>query len=395
MPMYLPCFYTKYIRFTVDFLFLGIAGAVLSGSLITGVLVSVSISLLNYAFRFYSRDDIRSLNGSVYFFLIVQSILVHLLVYGGLYFLRGKTVYVWMYYAAGVTFLLPFFSWYILDLFALHLGHGTRVYLYGTYPQFSGIIEGIEQAGRCRLTIYQGEKTELSPQEKRHDGKVLFTLCEAAFRKIPIDIAAHFEELFTVNTQIWYVPMKRLADIIITLCSLVLFAVPMLLVALFIYLEDREHVVFRQVRIGQKGKPFILYKFRSMRNTEFLEHDPNANIETRVLKIGQLIRRTRLDETLQFFNVLKGDMSIIGPRPEMEFYHNKSVQEIPCYMYRLDVKPGITGWAQTCFIHTSSMDQYREKTAYDLYYVKKFNPVLDIQILIKTIGTIFLLIGSR
>ena len=393
--MYAPFFYTKYIRFAVDLLSMWLVTAYLSGSQITGVSIAIGVAFLNYAFRFYSQTDLWGMAARQYFFAILKSVIVQLIVYACVLFFHGKELAVWMYYCAAFTFIVPMLIWVIVDLFAMHLGSGSHVHLNGSYPQFASTIEAIEKAARGRLTIHQEGKADLDAHEKHHDGRVFFILCEVALRKIPIDIARYFEELFTVNTQIWYVPLKRLADIIIALCSIVLFAIPMIIVAIFIYIEDSEHVVFSQTRIGQKGKPFTLYKFRSMRNAEFLADDPNANIESRVLKIGNFIRRTRLDETLQYFNVLKGDMSIIGPRPEMEFYHKKSVEEIPCYMYRLDVKPGITGWAQTCFIHTSSMDQYREKTAYDLYYVKKFNPVLDLQILIKTIGTVLMLIGSR
>ena len=393
--MYLPCFYIKYVRFSLDLIISFIVATVFSGSVIIGGIIALGITFLNYSFRFYSHDEILKLSLKDFLVMLLKMLLVHVLMYSFFIVRAGGAAELWVYYSAALTFLFPMVVWLLGDISVLKIGSGKQVYLYGAYPQFQLILEDIEKAGKGRVIVHQGDSLELSEAEKRHDGRILFILCEAAFRKIPIPIACYFEELFSVNTQIWYVPFKRTADILLSLVFLIVLLLPMLVVALIIFIEDSEHVVFSQIRIGQHGKPFTLYKFRSMRNSEYLEHDPNGNIENRVLKIGHFIRKTRLDETLQFLNVIKGDMSIIGPRPEMQFYHNQAVKEIPCYLYRLDVKPGITGWAQTCFIHTSSMDQYREKTAYDLFYVKKFNPVLDLQILFKTIGTMFLLIGSR
>jgi lipopolysaccharide/colanic/teichoic acid biosynthesis glycosyltransferase len=124
-------------------------------------------------------------------------------------------------------------------------------------------------------------------------------------------------------------------------------------------------------------------------------HTPNDGIEQRVLKIGKITRKTRLDETLQFWNVLNGTMSIVGSRPEMEEFHKEMKEKIPYYAYRLDTNPGITGWAQINYKHTTTLEDYRKKTEYDLYYVKNRTLLLDIQIMLKTVETMFGMRGAR
>ena len=205
----------------------------------------------------------------------------------------------------------------------------------------------------------------------------------------------------------------------------------MLIIAVWTLIEDGLPIVFRQNRIGYKGKTFKLHKFRSLKNIdekvsskyirggdhesgeEFRDfnqqqttnnqqpesqsdsHTPNDDIEQRVLKIGKITRKTRLDETLQFWNVLNGTMSIVGSRPEMEEFHKEMKEKIPYYSYRLDTNPGITGWAQINYKHTTTLEDYRKKTEYDLYYVKNRTLLLDIQIMLKTVETMFGMRGSR
>jgi lipopolysaccharide/colanic/teichoic acid biosynthesis glycosyltransferase len=125
------------------------------------------------------------------------------------------------------------------------------------------------------------------------------------------------------------------------------------------------------------------------------EETPNDGIEKRVLKVGKITRKTRLDETLQFINVIKGDMSIVGPRPEMIDFHEDMKKQIPFYKNRLRTKPGITGWAQIHYKHTTTLEDYIKKTEYDLYYVKNKSTLLDIQIMLKTVETMFGMRGAR
>lgn len=179
---------------------------------------------------------------------------------------------------------------------------------------------------------------------------------------------------------------KRLFDLVISAAILV-FSLPVIaLAALLIKLESPGPVLYRQERIGQGGRPFTILKFRSMRADA--EHDGKprwaSQNDSRVTLVGRLIRRTRIDELPQIFNVFFGDMSFVGPRPERPYFVQDLTQQIPYYGVRHTVKPGITGWAQVRYAYGSSVDDAMHKLQYDLYYVKNHSLFLDLMILFQT-----------
>ena len=170
----------------------------------------------------------------------------------------------------------------------------------------------------------------------------------------------------------------------------------MLLTALAIYLESGGPVLYRQERVGHRGKTFTLLKFRSMRQ----DAEANGAVwarqnDTRVTRIGNFIRRTRIDELPQLVNVLRGDMSFVGPRPERPEFVAELAKAIPYYELRHYVKPGITGWAQILYPYGASINDSREKLQYDLYYLKNYSIFLDINILLQTVQVILWRKGSR
>jgi len=181
--------------------------------------------------------------------------------------------------------------------------------------------------------------------------------------------------------------LKRLFDMVISFVILVGFLPLWILVAVSIKLTSRGPVLFRQRRIGRGGKRFVLYKFRSM--IEDAEKDTGPvwaqKNDRRVTKVGRVLRRMRLDEIPQLINVLKGEMSLVGPRPERPYFVEKLAQEIPLYSRRLNVKPGLTGWAQIKHNYDASLDDVREKVRYDLYYIENMSLSLDLKILTRTI----------
>ena len=201
--------------------------------------------------------------------------------------------------------------------------------------------------------------------------------------------------LLLIRSNRRYEKAKRLVDVVLSMAMLILFFPLIILISLLIILEDGRPVVFEQERVGFAGTRFIIKKFRSLRSHGFDESNPNGNIEKRVLRIGRFIRRTRLDELLNLFCVLKGDMSLVGPRPEMLHFSEKMHVHIPGYSFRHKVKPGITGWAQINYHHCSSVEEYRKKTAYDLYYIRRRGLGLDFRIMLKTIEVLLLGFGSR
>jgi exopolysaccharide biosynthesis polyprenyl glycosylphosphotransferase len=189
---------------------------------------------------------------------------------------------------------------------------------------------------------------------------------------------------------------KRSVDIIFALFLILLTAPLLAIIAAAIKLGSRGPVLFRQTRVGLHGKTFTIYKFRSMCHDAEVESGPTWATERdgRVTVVGRVLRRFRLDEIPQAFNVLRGEMSIVGPRPERPYFVDRLEQQIPFYRLRHYVKPGITGWAQVMYPYGASLEDAYEKLQYDLYYAKHKSPSCDAQILIRTLN-IVLLGGGR
>ncbi|KAA0913845.1 sugar transferase [Psychrobacter sp. ANT_WB68] len=196
-----------------------------------------------------------------------------------------------------------------------------------------------------------------------------------------------------------YLLVKRIADTAIIIMSAPFVTPIALLIALAIKWEGRHSgsaVLFKQRRIGQGGKLFIMYKFRSMIPSAEASGSQMASYnDMRVTKFGCFIRKTRLDELPQFINVLKGEMSLIGPRPEQLDFVESFNETIPFYRYRHIVKPGISGWAQVMHGYASDEDETKVKLEHDFFYIKNFSLTLDLLIVIKTIQTMVTGFGAR
>jgi len=185
----------------------------------------------------------------------------------------------------------------------------------------------------------------------------------------------------------WEKLVKRLLDIVISIVVLVIMLPLIIVISVVIRLTSKGPAIYSQERVGKKGKPFTMYKFRTMRIDAEAETGPTWAQENdpRITKVGALLRKTRLDEIPQFYNVLKGEMSLVGPRPERPYFVSRFKDEIPMYTRRLRVRPGITGWAQVKWKYDSSLDDVKEKTKYDLFYVENMSLRMDFKILINTI----------
>ncbi len=189
---------------------------------------------------------------------------------------------------------------------------------------------------------------------------------------------------------------KRATDILISILILLLVLPLLPAVALAIYLETGRPVFFRQKRVGYKGAEFELLKFRSM--VQDAEKDgPRwaAREDSRVTKVGRVLRKTRLDEIPQLFNVFRGEMSLVGPRPERSCFCSMLEKEIPYFNLRHSVRPGLTGWAQVRFRYGASLDDAREKLALDLFYVKNLSLIVDLVILFETAKVVLLGRGAH
>ncbi|CAN5767985.1 TIGR03013 family PEP-CTERM/XrtA system glycosyltransferase [soil metagenome] len=190
--------------------------------------------------------------------------------------------------------------------------------------------------------------------------------------------------------------MKRGIDLTLSLLLAIVAAPFLLLTAIAVALESGFPVLYRQERVGENGRPFTLYKIRSMRTDAEQGGTPvwAKDGDDRVTRIGRFIRKTRLDELPQLWNVVRGDMSFVGPRPERPFFVAELARTIPFYHQRHAVKPGLTGWAQVKYRYGSSLEDASEKLRYDLYYIKHLSIVFDLTIVFDTVKVVLFRKGA-
>ncbi|MEM6261378.1 MAG: sugar transferase [Bacteroidota bacterium] len=197
------------------------------------------------------------------------------------------------------------------------------------------------------------------------------------------------EPLIEVYPQIikpWEQVLKRTFDIFFALFALILLLPIYAVVAILIKMDSEGPVMFKQERIGKNGAPFFIYKFRSM-YVDAEKHGPALSSDTdpRITKVGKVLRQLRLDELPQFWNVLKGDMSIVGPRPERTFFINQIVQRAPHYRHLHKVRPGITSWGQVKYGYAENVDEMIERLKFDILYLENMSFALDIRIIFYTL----------
>lgn len=274
-------------------------------------------------------------------------------------------------------------------------------------PNQETLLEAVERHGVDEIVI--------AVRDRRGGVLPVQELMECRLRGILItDLASFFERercqlhLESLNMS-WIIfnegfrqgfvreTVKRLFDVVVS-AMLVLVTLPIMLVtALFILLEDGQPIFYRQERVGQGGKTFWICKFRSMRTDAERDGRPQwagAN-DDRTTRVGRIIRKLRIDELPQILNVLRGDMSFVGPRPERPFFVDQLAAKIPYYGARHSIKPGITGWAQVRYPYGASLDDAVEKLQYDLYYVKNHTLFLDVMVLIETVQVVLWGKGAR
>lgn len=198
--------------------------------------------------------------------------------------------------------------------------------------------------------------------------------------------------LIEVNAVVmpqWQQSLKRLLDVSVSLLMLIILSPLFAILAILIKSDSPGYIIYRQQRIGRYGKPFTIFKFRSMR-VDAEKNGPALSSENdnRMTPIGRFLRKFRLDELPQFYNVLKGDMSLVGPRPERQYYIDLIVEKAPQYRLLQRVRPGITSWGQVKFGYAENVNQMIERLKFDLLYIENMSLLLDFKILIYTILTI-------
>ncbi len=204
-----------------------------------------------------------------------------------------------------------------------------------------------------------------------------------------------FSQGFVVSPSAMF--QKRVLDLAVAVVGLIVAAPLMLLIALAVRLESRGPALYRQERVGRKGRIFTLWKFRSMQANAEEESGPRwaEKDDPRITRVGRLLRATRLDEMPQLWNVLVGDMSLVGPRPEREPFVRQLIATNPIYEQRLVVRPGLTGWAQIRDRYAATLEESLRKLEYDLYYIKNLSVFLDLSVLASTLRIVLLNRGAR
>ncbi len=321
------------------------------------------------------------------------------------------------------TVLLASFTLSVAVAYALaYLGARGAVRRFHVVPggrtRFLDDIEGAEWVQMAQPTVPTGREVMIVA-DLHHDLESAWErmLAQAAINGVPVYHVKQIRELLTGRVQIEhlsensfgslmpnlaYRKFKRLIDLGASLLVLPVLIVTMGLIALSIRLDSRGPVFFRQQRMGYRGRPFTMVKFRTMvpRSDDMDKDARRASAITRadddrVTRIGRFLRRTRLDELPQILNILAGDMSWIGPRPEAMDLSTWYEAEIPFYSYRHIVRPGITGWAQVNQGHVADLAEINMKLQYDFFYVKNFSAWLDVLITMRTVVVMLSGFGSK
>ncbi len=281
-------------------------------------------------------------------------------------------------------------------------------------PQEKGpVIQGLNviSPGKTLTDVVREQRVNeivVALSERRGGSMPLRELLDCKLQGIRvIDLATHFEQLLgQIHLEAvsagWLIfgdgfkqglvrsVVKRLFDILGSGILLLLSSPVMLVTALLIFIESGRPIFYRQERVGLNGDVFDVIKFRSMRQDAEKDGTPRwaGAGDTRVTRVGKIIRKMRIDELPQLFCVLKGDMSLVGPRPERPYFVERLTLDIPYYALRHGIKPGLTGWAQVRYHYGASIKDAEQKLQYDLYYVKNHSWFLDLIILFETVGVV-------
>lgn len=272
----------------------------------------------------------------------------------------------------------------------------------GTYEQVAGVVEDLKVT---TVVVCLEDRRSVLPVEQLLDLKAMgidvldgHQLFEEVSGRLSIDSLRPSALVFSngFNQRMASRMMKRFIDILVATCGLVVLCPLFLLVALLITVDSPGPVFYRQVRVGLRGRPFSIWKFRSM-----VQDAENAGAQwaqaddPRISRVGWWLRKTRVDEFPQLINVLRGEMSLVGPRPERPVFVQDLRKTIPYYDLRHTVRPGITGWAQVKFRYGASAEDAHMKLQYDLYYVKRLSFGIDMSVLVQTVRVMLLGEGAQ
>ena len=277
--------------------------------------------------------------------------------------------------------------------------HQSETYLLDEYLPHFGNCVGL----RATIEKHEIEEVVIAVESSEHDslGSIITELegLNVVINVIPdmydilsgsVKMTSIFGTPLIVITRnimpVWQQSVKRIIDVLTAILVLISFAPFYIITALIVKFSSKGPAFFLQERVGIHGKPFSIYKFRSMRiDAEKDGPALSSSSDSRITKFGKFMRKVRLDEMPQFYNVLKGDMSLVGPRPERQFFIDKITETAPHYNHLLKVRPGITSWGQVKYGYAESVEQMVERLKFDIIYIENMSLLVDFKILIYTI----------
>jgi sugar transferase (PEP-CTERM system associated) len=415
------------------------ADSVLDGS-VTGVLVALNFVMVNTTLGLY--ENARSFSrGVMRIRALVAWLVSGLITLGGLLLLPNVIdksawlVFAVLMAAKGLVILQR----EVRISFLPAAMTKTRVLVYGTGPRAMAVAESLLKAdsnvqivGYCcspnepevavtGVQVFSADRSLTEVVIEHEVDEIIVALSERRGGSMPmralldckldgvrvLDIATHFEQkvgqirldamsagylIFSdgFDQGVIRTLVKRVCDVVGSLLLLILAMPVMLLTVVAIKIDGKGPIIYKQERVGQGGRLFNVMKFRSMRTDAEKDGVPKWATagDSRVTRVGRIIRKCRVDELPQLISVLRGDMSLVGPRPERQYFVDQLTQQIPFYAVRHSLKPGVTGWAQVRYQYGSTLEDTTQKLQYDLYYVKNHSLFLDLVVLFETVGVV-------
>jgi len=398
--------------------------------IVQALILNTAIMLGIYAFRGFDNSTTSSMNSCFVSFLSGTILGVVFAMIPILFFHARLPRFTIAITAALSIFIFPFIGCILMRYTIKHMPP-RRYLVIGREEELSPILEEVRKASMNKIQIYSylnpspatlaaaiemetarpydailiGDPQLASNVEeilndamtKNIDIEYLPILVETTLHRIPMKLVDLFEEYYKVSfSRIHQSHRKRVIDIIISSFALVVLSPIFLILYLLIIIEDGRPAVFTQKRVGLNNTVFTIHKFRSMYKSSEKQGAKYATQQgDNITKIGRFIRPVRLDEIPQFFDIFRGVMSFIGPRPEQPNFAEELSQQLPYYKLRHKLKTGLTGWAQTNYQYAATIEEQEKKLSYDLYYVKNQSTLLDLQIILKTFETVLFRKGAK
>ncbi len=393
------------------------------------LILNVAIMLGIYAFRGFDNLTTYSLNSCIVSY-ISGTVLGVLFALIPIVFFTPRLPRLTFFVTAAVSGLIfPFLSCVLMRYTIKHLPP-RRYLVIGREEDLGPILEEVKKASMGKIEIYSymnpsaATLTEAISFEdvkpfdailigdpklakdvedvlSQRSGEVgveyLPVVVESALHRIPMKLIDLFSDYYdVVFSQIHISHRKRVVDLVISSFALLVLSPLFLILWLLIVIEDGRPGIFTQERVGLNNKTFRIHKFRSMKKTSESEGSKYATQQgNNITRLGRIMRPIRLDEIPQFYDIFKGNMSFIGPRPEQPRFAEELATELRYYKLRHKLKTGLSGWAQTNYKYAATIEEQEKKLSYDLYYVKNQSTMLDLQIILKTFETVVFRKGAK